>query len=146
MSLNLNIGNVSISGLETASTEQIDLIISYLNNVKQNGLSLSEEKEKKYIFRATFIRMLADFLLENKVRLRDNFYSGVRAEWVSFKTFVYEIPDDHKRYSYLLNDTNFWWLCTRLIDEVKHYTPTDKCTQEQYEKSRNILLELKRKL
>lgn len=144
MSVNLNIGNVSISGLETASKEEITLIISYLENVKENRLS--EQDEKTYLFRATFIRLLADFLFENKVRLRDNFYSGVRDEWVSFKTFVDEIPDDHKRYSYLLNDTNFWWLCTRIIDEVKVYEPPLKEPKEQDEKSKETLLELKKKL
>ena len=107
---------------------------------------LSEDDEKKYLFRATFIRMLADFLLENKVRLRNNFYVGVRDEWVSFKTFVDEIPDDHKRYEYLLNNTNFWWFCTRIIDEVKEYKPPIQEVKVQDEKSKETLLKLKNKV
>lgn len=138
MSLNLNIGNVSISGLETASTEQIDLIISYLKNVKQNGLSLLEEKEKKYIFRAKFIHLLVNYLLENKVK----FYE----DKLSSDDFVVEIPEDSERYSYLLNDNKFSAICSRLIVETIAHTPNVKEPKEQDEKSRNILLELKRKL
>ena len=145
MSLNLNIGNVSISGLETATTKQIELIISYLNNVKQNGLSLSEEKEKKYIFRATFIRMLADFLLENKVMLRENFYSVTSGNILYLSNIVEKIPEDYKRYRWLLDFDNFSILYGSLMNEIiLHTTSTEP--KEQDDKSMETLLELKRKL
>lgn len=142
--IKFNLDNFSIHGLENLTSYEIDELISMIKSFKESRLS--ESDEKMYIFRATFIRMLADFLLENKVMLRNKFYEGVRDEWVSFKTFVDEIPEDNKRYSWLLNNTNFWLFCTRIIDEVKEYNIPAKEPKEQDEKFRKILLELKRKL
>ena len=142
--IKFNLEDSSIQGLENLHAYEIDELITLLKSCKKTRLS--DHDEETYILRATFIRMLADFLLENKVRLRNNFYVGLRDEWVSFKTFVDEIPKDHQRYWYLLNNTNFWWLCTRIIDEVKEYKPNIKDIKMQDEKSRKTLLELKSKL
>ena len=142
--IKFNLEDFSIQGLENLASYEIDGLIALIKSCKESRLS--EDYEKKYIFRATFIRLLAVFLLENKVRLRNNFYLGVRDEWVSFKTFVDEIPDDHKRYEYVLNNTNFWWLCTRIIDEVKEYNPPIQEVKVQDEKSKETLLKLKNKV
>ena len=141
MALNLNIGNVSISGLETVTTEQLDNLIDYIQTFKKYG-KLKDEEQDKYIFRAKFIHLLVNFLIENKVKLLEEKLSSYDSSY----DFIYNIPDDTGRYRYLLNDNKFSVICSRLLVNIIAHTPPEKEQKEQNEKSLKTLLKLKNKV
>lgn len=129
------ISDVTMSGFEDCTHERIDKVIEFLKKFKEKEC-ISEREHGTYLFRANFIIMIVDYLIKNKVKLRENYLSNV----------VDELPDDYTRCKYLLDNDNFFKILFCLNTEVLGHVEYVPVICAQDEKSGEILRDIKRKI
>ncbi|MBQ1758357.1 MAG: hypothetical protein IIZ94_01610, partial [Prevotella sp.] len=65
------ISDVTMSGFEYCTHERIEKVIEFLKKFKEKEC-ISEREHGTYLFRANFIIMIADYLIKNKVKLKND--------------------------------------------------------------------------
>ena len=142
---NFSIEGISIAGLEGRTSDEIDKVISFLTEYKENSF-LSNAERRKYVFRSNLIVQLAEYLMDNKATLSDPEYSEREDRELSLAIIVEEMPSEYIRYKYLLNDNNFYRILHYLNKEIIKCIPPENIVQPQDCKSRATLLKLQRKV
>ena len=142
---NFTIEGISLEGLEGKTSDEIDKVISFLTAYKENSF-LSNEERRIYVFRSTHIVQLAEYLMDNKVKLSAPEYSEREDRELSLAIIVEEMPSECIRYKYLLNDNNFYRILHYLNKEIIKCIPPENFQKPQDYSSRETLLELQRKV